>query len=57
LLTPDILDHAVAIAPPGTQRLELPDADHHVMIDQPLALADMLAALVPIRSARTPGPG
>jgi pimeloyl-ACP methyl ester carboxylesterase len=51
LLTADILDHALAIAPPGTQRLELPDADHHVMIDQPLALADMLAALVPARSA------
>jgi pimeloyl-ACP methyl ester carboxylesterase len=50
LLTPEILDHAVAISPPGTQRLELPDADHHVMIDQPLALADLLAALVPLRA-------
>ncbi len=49
LLTPEILDHAVSVAPPGTQRLELPDADHHVMIDQPLALAGMLADLVPSR--------
>jgi hypothetical protein len=44
--------HAMAAAPPGTQRLELPDADHHVMIDQPLALAAMLADLVPTRDGR-----
>jgi len=36
----------VALAPPGTQVLELPDADHHVMVDQPLAFAALLDAIV-----------
>jgi pimeloyl-ACP methyl ester carboxylesterase len=27
--------------------LEVPDADHHVMVDQPLAFADLLDQLVP----------
>ncbi len=47
LITPEFFAHAVALAPTGTQTLELPDADHHVMIDQPLAFADLLARLVP----------
>ena len=47
LVSAEMLDHAVAMAPPGTQRLELPDADHHVMLDQPLAFADLLGCLAP----------
>ena len=47
LVTPALLDLAVSLAPPGTLRLELPDADHHVMVDQPLALVQLLAELVP----------
>ena len=31
----------------GTALLEVPDADHHVMVDQPLAFADLLSGLVP----------
>ncbi len=49
LLTPALMDHARSLAPPGTPVLELPDADHHVMVDQPLAFADLLAGLVPTR--------
>jgi pimeloyl-ACP methyl ester carboxylesterase len=48
LMTPALLEHAVSLAPPGTEGLELPDADHHVMIDQPLAFADLLARLAPV---------
>ncbi len=47
LMTAAVLDHAMSLAPPGSRRLELPDADHHVMIDQPLAFADLLARLAP----------
>ena len=47
LIGGEMLDAAVAMAPPGTQRLELPDADHHVMLDQPLALAELLGHLAP----------
>jgi pimeloyl-ACP methyl ester carboxylesterase len=42
LITPELMAHAVALAPPGTQVLELPDADHHVMVDQPQAFAALL---------------
>ncbi len=47
LMTTELLEQVMALAPPGTQRLELPDADHHVMLDQPQALAQMLASLMP----------
>lgn len=49
LMTVAALDDAMQMAPPGSQRLELPDADHHVMIDQPQAFAAMLAGMVPAR--------
>ncbi len=48
LMTPAAMDHALTLAPPGTRRLEVPDADHHVMLDQPLAFAELLASLVPL---------
>lgn len=47
LINADMLAHAVALAPPGTQLLELADADHHVMVDQPQGFAQLLAELVP----------
>ena len=47
LMTVAAQEHALSLAPPGSQRLELPDADHHVMIDQPLAFAELLARLAP----------
>lgn len=42
LMSPEMLAHAVAMAPPGTTQAEIDDADHHVMADQPLALAALL---------------
>lgn len=47
LLPQALMVHAVSLAPPGTPVLDVPDADHHVMVDQPLAFADLLATLVP----------
>lgn len=47
LITPELMAHAVALAPPGTPALEVPDADHHVMVDQPLAFAQLLDSLAP----------
>jgi pimeloyl-ACP methyl ester carboxylesterase len=46
LVTAELMAHAVALAPPGTEVLELADADHHVMVDQPQAFAQLLAGLV-----------
>jgi pimeloyl-ACP methyl ester carboxylesterase len=34
-------------APPGTQQDEVPGADHHVMVDAPLAFAETLRRHVP----------
>ncbi len=48
LVTVAALEHALSLAPPGSRRLELADADHHVMIDQPQAFAELLATLVPL---------
>ena len=47
LITPELMALAVSLAPPGTPVLEVPDADHHVMVDQPLAFAELLDRLVP----------
>ena len=57
LMTPALLDHAMELAPAGSQRLELPDADHHVMIDQPLAFAAMLADLADLSGRAAAGGG
>jgi len=45
LITPELFDLAIKLAPPGSRTLEVPDADHHVMADQPLAFAQMLGEL------------
>jgi pimeloyl-ACP methyl ester carboxylesterase len=47
LATPEMMAGALERAPAGTVLREVPDADHHVMVDQPLAFADLLADLVP----------
>lgn len=47
LVTAELMQLALQHAPAGTPLLEVPDADHHVMVDQPLAFADLLAGLVP----------
>lgn len=47
LLTAEMLALALERAPAGTGSLEVPDADHHVMVDQPLAFAELLGTLAP----------
>lgn len=42
LVTPAMMDYALSQAPPGTRSAEVPDADHHVMVDNPLGLVDLL---------------
>ena len=42
LMSPGALGRLQAVAPPGTPTAELADADHHLMIDQPLGLVDLL---------------
>jgi len=32
--------------PPGTPQIAIPDSEHHVMVDQPLALVAALRALL-----------
>jgi pimeloyl-ACP methyl ester carboxylesterase len=39
-------DHLLSLIPPGSPSLVLPDAEHHVMIDQPLAFVAMVKALL-----------
>jgi pimeloyl-ACP methyl ester carboxylesterase len=46
LITPELFDLAVGMAPPGSRTMELADADHHVMADQPLGFAQMLRELM-----------
>ena len=47
LVSERLLHWAASLAPAGTGLHSLPDADHHLMVDQPLALAGLLATLVP----------
>ena len=46
LVTAEYLAHALNLAPPGTQTFEIADADHHVMLDQPLAFAALVEELM-----------
>ncbi len=46
LVTPQLLGYALSLAPSGSLTREIPDADHHVMVDQPLAFAALLAELM-----------
>jgi len=46
LMTPDVVAHMAAIAPPGSPLIAIPEADHHVMIDQPLAFVAALRGLL-----------
>ena len=45
-LTEDIWAEHQRLAPPGTPFVVIPDAHHHVMIDQPIALLSVIAAMV-----------
>jgi pimeloyl-ACP methyl ester carboxylesterase len=46
LVGPDVVAYARSLAPAGTPMIEIPDADHHVMIDQPLAFVAALRSLL-----------
>jgi pimeloyl-ACP methyl ester carboxylesterase len=52
LVTKPIVDYVRCLAPPGSPMIEIPDADHHVMVDQPLAFVAALKGLL----AGWPGP-
>jgi len=42
LVTPAMMDYLLTLAPDGTPTAEVPDADHHVMVDNPLGLVELL---------------
>ncbi|MBO9709283.1 MAG: alpha/beta hydrolase [Caulobacter sp.] len=46
LMGQDVMDYMLGELPASTQRLPIPDADHHVMIDQPLAFVAGLRGLL-----------
>jgi pimeloyl-ACP methyl ester carboxylesterase len=46
LFPPEIIDFVRRIAPKGTFFIEIPDAQHHVLIDQPLALVATVRAVL-----------
>lgn len=52
LVDDEILDYMRGLLPPGSPQIPIPDADHHVMIDQPLAFVGALRGLL----AGWPGP-
>lgn len=45
LMQPGRVDAMLAILPPGIPAIAIPDAEHHVMIDQPLAFVSALRGL------------
>ena len=45
LMTPDVVAYTRGHAPPGTPFFALPEAGHHLMLDQPLALVSALRGL------------
>ncbi len=45
LMEPDVVAYTRAHAPPGTPMSAVPEAEHHVMLDQPLALVAALRGL------------
>ena len=49
LVTPALMALQLAAAPAGTEALTLDDADHHLMVDQPLAFAALLDRLAAAR--------
>ena len=46
LVTPEVVARTRAAAPPGTPFIEIPNAYHHVMLDQPLAFVAALRAVL-----------
>ena len=46
LVGPAVVEYARSLAPAGSPMIEIPDADHHVMIDQPLAFVAAMRGLL-----------
>lgn len=46
LMRPEIVRYMAGIAPPASPKIAIPDADHHVMLDQPLAFVAAVRALL-----------
>jgi pimeloyl-ACP methyl ester carboxylesterase len=46
LFDADILAYIESLSPPGTPRIEIPAARHHLMVDQPLAFVTALRGLL-----------
>jgi len=55
LMPSEVTDYMRATAPPGTPEIVVPDAAHHVMVDQPLAFVAGLRALLAGWPARPGG--
>jgi pimeloyl-ACP methyl ester carboxylesterase len=49
LMSPELIAINRAMAPKGTPFVEIPDAAHHLMLDQPVAFVTALRALLPGR--------
>lgn len=47
LIDAEILDFIAGVLPPDAPVISIPDADHHVLADQPLALVGALRGLLP----------
>lgn len=45
-LTEQVIDYALEVAPPGSPCVMIPEAHHHIMIDQPLAFVSALRGLL-----------
>jgi pimeloyl-ACP methyl ester carboxylesterase len=46
LFKPDVVSYVKHVSPPGTLFVEVPEAAHHVMADQPLALVTAVRAVI-----------
>jgi pimeloyl-ACP methyl ester carboxylesterase len=46
LVTPEVMERSLEVFRPGTPVVPIPDAAHHVLIDQPLALVSSLRTLL-----------
>jgi pimeloyl-ACP methyl ester carboxylesterase len=46
LFTAEDADYLMGLLPPGSPHVAIPEAEHHVMIDQPLAFVSALRALL-----------
>jgi len=45
-LTEKVIDYALEVAPPGSPCVMIPEAHHHIMVDQPLAFVSALRGLL-----------